>query len=376
MKTAFRYILLLVTFWLPSCKYKKIEYEETLGYRGPARTNAFLAAERFLDNDGYHVIKDSRFDNALKNREAILITPLQSFVNYGMAADTLHWVQEGGHLVLFLNGGQSYHNDWDDSGRIFSHFIRKDSEEKVLLEKLGIENAVTKTEPKKFTATVLENNVEVEIPRRFSWKNEQLPDDAVIGGDKENLAFASYTKGYGRITLIADAQPFRNRYIDANDHAWLLSLLLFQHDGSTVYLVQGVRLSFFGLLWESAWMAILALAVVLIIWLWKNYPRLGPMLMVNDGEQRQFTDHLTISGGFLWKHHQSKALLIPMQRAIFTSFEKLGWHRNDTGYYEKIAARAGLPVERVQNALMLESVSDPQLFQRITQDLQKIRETI
>src|SRR5213075_340682 len=109
-------------------------------------------------------------------------------------------------------------------------------------------------------------------------------------------AVMSWNRGFGRVTLVADAHPFRNRYLARNDHAALLYGLVSLDHRTVVSFVSVLKVSFWKMLWEHGRPALLCLAALLMLWLWKNLPRFGPILAAEDHSSRDFTAHLAMAG--------------------------------------------------------------------------------
>ncbi|MEZ5302320.1 MAG: hypothetical protein R3F11_17050 [Verrucomicrobiales bacterium] len=72
-------------------------------------------------------------------------------------------------------------------------------------------------------------------------------------------------------------------------------------DSSFIYFVRGARISFFGLLWEHGWMALVALAAAIAIWLWKGLPRFILDHPAARPAPRDFAGHVRMTGKFLWR---------------------------------------------------------------------------
>ena len=363
-----RSLTLLAALLLGGCGGEMEEVE--VGYRGPARRDPFLAAERFLENRGYDIEIHNEFRKGLPEGETVL-TSAQSLTDYGMTDEILGWLGRGGHLLVLLEGGEAFTNDWAHSS---SHKLKETSgEQAALLERLGV--GKTEFAEGKVKFEINGRSGEVEVPSRFHWKNSAQPGNVkIIAGDADKPAIASFPRGAGRVTVVAQSHPFRNRYIGEGDHAWLLDLLVGQNNSDAVWFLRGTRQSFASMLWEHGWMALLAAAALLAVWLWKNLPRFGPLRTAQEAGPRQFSEHLALTGGFLWHHRESRMLLAPLQRAVVAAAERLGWSPDSADFCERIAERASMPPERVEAALAPRDVTDPQLFQRLMQDLQHLRE--
>ena len=172
----------------------------------------------------------------------------------------------------------------------------------------------------------------------------------------------SFSRGYGRITLVADAHPFRNRYLAERDHAALLSELARIDGGRLVWFLNGARISFWKMLWEQGWMGLVAVAALVACWLWKNLPRFGPTLEGEDRVARDFAEHLALTGAFLWRHRQVAALLEPLQRDVQTALARRGLRVDEPSVQQELALRSGLSVERVRLALFMVAPESPPVF--------------
>ena len=371
MKT--RLAALLFAVFFAGCSGKKVEYEDVeIGHRGPARQDPFLAAARFLDELGHTSHKSIRLDECIK-QNATVITPLQSFVNHGETERALSWTKRGGHLVILLAGGESWRNDWSkfEMNDVWELLKKREvPEQEHLLKELGIKEITSSGEEK----------AELKINRRklactlvgridFNEKPERVDASA---GKKDETAFISYRLGSGRITLLAHAHPWRNRYIGESDHAAMLASIVGLTSWDDVWFLNGVRISFWSMLWERAWLAIVALVLLLLVWLARHFRRLGPVGLLKSESARDFSDHLLLTGAFLWRHRESGALVRPVQNAIHAAARRRGWHEMDDEFFRFITEASGLKPERARAILASGGPGDPHAFRLLMHDLQKM----
>jgi hypothetical protein len=344
------------------CSYKKTERE--IGHVGPAKRDPFLAAQRFLIDREFAVSNVTRF-GAGPGRNGTVITPIQSFVNHGMTEQVLRWVRQGGHLVVFLRDGEAFRSDW--SSFTFKDFEEPDPEIARLLEELGVHSVDrTKTTAK---GVILGRQIEYESPAAFTWQEGKKPVLQFVLGDANKPAAASFRRGSGNITIIASATPFRNRYIGEGDHAWAFWLLAGHARTTAVWFLQGIRISFFAMLWDHGWMAVVALAALIAFWLWRNLPRFGPLRQAPEDRSRDFASHLGVIGAFQWRHGQSTLLLKPLRETILRAAARRGWTADRL--HEHLAVLTGLTPIRVQT-IMDNEPREPQGFLATVQDLQKL----
>jgi hypothetical protein len=192
--------------------------------------------------------------------------------------------------------------------------------------------------------------------------------------------FASTECGDGRITVITDGRIFRNRWIGENDHAALLAALLDagEYDGR-VGIVRDTGLSFPALLRQHLSPVLIAGAVLLVLWLWRNMSRFGPIeSAAQPAVSRGYEHHLEALGFFHWKLDHATTLLAQLraQVAEFGHRACLAAGRGDGDLHLFLAERAGLPTERVARALLVAAPHDPNAFTLVTADLQKLLDTL
>ncbi len=365
---------------LALCSCRRVTHKEIIGYQGPARQDPFLAAERFLQKERH----GARVVNHLKNinqHRGPIIAAAQSFINYGDADAMIEWIEEGGHLILLIEGTERWHNDWKENSFFDSLKARKpEAEETKLLAELGIthdrkDGDTFFKHEEKYTAMAGSRTLTAELSGKFTVTGDAAGAD-VRFGNKDAPSLASFTFGKGRVTVLANARPFRNRWIGEQDHAVLLATLVDLGQRGEAWFLNGTRVSFWKMLWEHGWMALVALAAIFVVWLWKNFPRLGPLREPTGDVARDFTTHLALTGAFLWRHHEPDALLQPLRDTVTAAAVRLGWHTKDPDFIAKIADRCGLTKARTSFALETAGVRERNLFLRITQDLQKMAEEL
>jgi len=110
-------ILIFVLFALSSCQdYKDITYE--VGFRGKARVNPYLAAERMLAYD-VDAVRSSPGWSSYDVDTSFALLPASALPVEANGRRLLNWVADGGHLVCVLEAGEGTYNDWGWSSKIF-----------------------------------------------------------------------------------------------------------------------------------------------------------------------------------------------------------------------------------------------------------------
>jgi hypothetical protein len=220
---------------------------------------------------------------------------------------------------------------------------------------------------------------EVELPDFVSFKLERdLGKSEFLAGTTDKALILGLRHGLGRITLMNHARPFRNRYLGDHDHAsWLIALM--GEDALDVWFISGMEKSFMSLLWDHAWMVILTLSEVLIFWLWCHVPRFGPMRQVALHETKHFVDHIGALGHFFHRLKRDDVLLFDSAHQVrakaLIRFPQLHGAGDDV-LLPRLAEVSGLPIERIQSALMPPAKPAPFQLVALLKDLQTLRQSL
>ncbi len=398
MKFPFIGLLILGLVSLTSCSDTE-DREQYIGYDGRARKNPYLAAERYLESDGHVVISSTgvlKFDED----EGVVFSPATSVRSVGDAERVIDWVYEGGHYLCFLERGEDYWKDVGDWAHHDPEDWREDTEEEaglnLLLESVYLSlvedvkeeykwekrgGDVSKGKELPFTEAVLvltddEEEFEMELGgTRLLVPDEEdyYVDDWYDEGEEHH--FFSRTLGEGRITFISDARAFRNPYLKVAEHAEVLDYIA-SRGGKIVFSLGKVR-SFTSMLGEYAWMAMLALFTLTVLWIWKSLPRFGPLLEASDGDSRNYAKQLKNTGQFLWRHKREDVLLKSLRDAVV----KKSGHYYEQGLdspalIDSLSQSSGIELELVTEAMTRTDVRDASAMVKITKTLQQILKSL
>ncbi len=375
---------LAALLWLGSCQRASHQESREIGYEGKARTQPFLALTRMLDDLGYET--EVLHGLGTLPRQGTLVVSAEATRKPSSAAQVLDWVtKRHGHLILLLQGTENWQDDW--GGSLRDIFAGADGFKlHPILAKLGLT-----VEPHGLLGFGHGKDLETEFQEETLHLQDQggttldsakltTPVSLRFGTPEASLLLSTPWKG-GRVTVIGNATPWRNRYVDLADHARIFVRLLQQESdsyepGAHVCFLFTSAEGFFSLLWNRYWMALCALVVLIAGWLWKNLPRFGPLTPLGTTELRQFTEHLHMSGNFLFNHGQTMELLQPIRAAICQClYQRHGFHEHtaESAIVTHLAAASQLPIERVSAAWNASYVKDPRHFLTYLQDLQTIR---
>jgi hypothetical protein len=360
--------LLLLCGLLAGCGGGHTTRTRETGYKGKARLDAYLAAGRFLEREGYSVTSKPGWPG-LDDGVAVALVPASVAATRATARELEEWVGGGGHLLCLVEHAESYLDDWSMFPRLAG-----DAEDPVpgalgeWFRRAGLK---------------LERDGKVRAERLTvdgqGFEVSAASEVAVTGEDGGPRVMGRVDFGEGIITVMADARPFRNRYIGDHDHAALLLALVESspYEGAVV-IVRDAALSLWDLLWKRGWPALAGLLAVTVFWLWKNMPRFGPLRREEiPSTLRDYDHHLEALGDFQWRLDKGAALLRPLRDSVLDRAQRLAaaGHR-DADLFQWIALRAGITRERAQRAMTHEHPGDATSFTRVLADLQTIHRSL
>lgn len=353
-----RFVIAVAALLLSACSYTKVERE--IGYKGKARINPWLAAERFagrLDRETRPVISWT----APEWDDAVWVMPAAILSNASFIRQSEEWMYGGGHLILLIEYAEAEMNDWS------GHPVRPVLEPPLtaMLERAEFHldwHAKATAE----SVTFGDKSFKVEASSEFAVH--------VRGG--KGAVFASEPVGEGRLTVVTDARIFRNRWIGDHDHAALLAALIESTDNpGAVGFMRGSGLSLWALLRQHLWPVLLGLGIWIVLWLWKNLARFGPVEAATvPPVLRGYEHHLEALGDFQWRLDRASSLLAPLREQIVELGQQTAVRagRRDEDFFQFLADRAGIPRERVFRALAEAAPADPAILTRTTADLQQL----
>lgn len=355
-------LVLLLPFLFVSCEFEEVEVET--GYKGKARLNAWLAAEQFAERMFDVDVQSFGRWAEPKHDDTVWVLPASSLSNDGLTRKIERWVLDGGHLILVMEYGNAHGSDWMG----------------------GRDRAVISTSLDRMLA-----GVDVKVGMDTGSGSRGKPTEVDFQGTKyliqshsgcsvrhhggDPTAFASVEAGYGRYTLITDGRIFRNRWIQEHDHAALLAALIRESNHGNIGFVRGTAMSFWAMLREQLWPMLIGLAVLVVVWLWKNFSRFGPMdNHAEKSELRGYEYHLEALGDFQWRLDRAAGLLEPIRALIVERTQRLMARsaRSDEDFFQFLSECSGIPRSRVQRALTEQCPADATTLTRTSADLQRL----
>jgi len=397
-----RLVILIALACLSICSCTKKEAKKrTVGYKGVARANAFLAAQRLLENNEYDVEMRSglgRLDDSLST----LFLPSSTLNTEGRGKYLLNWVTVGGHAVVMMGNGEKRGNDFTQNDQATLHLGEEDTD--LVEESPGVEYLLKEA----YLDTVYDENEEREELDLDEWEAlaesdrvlmnsevcdffvgennltvHQWSDKGIVNlqdneDDRAEYRYYSVDYGDGRLTFLTDASPIRNRYIAYADHAQLLmGLLGMSKAEGAVAFSNGAGDTLFSLIWKYFKIAIFSFLLLIILWLWKSLPRFGPVQDIPDIQMREFSSQVRGVGRFLWRNKRNEAMLTSLRNTI-TKNQTL--HQGQGGLdqaslFDQLVQHSELSLEAVTEAMTRINISEPNVMVRVVKNLQLILKT-
>ncbi len=408
---------LLIMTCVVSCSGHWEDEEKTLGYKGKARIDPFLAAEMLLKENGHKAERTPTLGKLPDASNGIVFTAGEGGVPEGRAKQLLAWVSRGGHLVYSLAGSMPY-NDWSEGSDFFINFGTDERPDPILTKlgvkvndhrpKIDIKGIKKSSAPKpkarapKSGKPVTEKDKEAArigdtvVMRQLKWGSQtyavQVSDKITFtisrpprpgewSTDGTEPSILSLHHGAGRVTLLNHARPLRNKHLADNDHAaWLLALAgENQRAKKDVRFVVGMTTGFWSLLWQNGWRPLVALAFFVGVWLWANTRRFGPVMPVELTGTKHFTDHISALGQFFFRLRRGDVLLKAAADGVRSRFKQRFPQLaagGDEVVIPRLAEQSGLTPERVQAALAAHPPGQNHQLVRLLHDLQLLRKSI
>lgn len=359
-------MIILTGFVLAGCETREVKRET--GYKGRARVNPWLAAERFCEPYP-GVVRSLVSWVEPTEADAVWIVPAGLLGNVGFTRRLTGWVERGGHLVVMVDHAEAAHDDWTK----FAPSPPLDAAFTAMMKDFGLRLVPGEVGgmPVKVTQVDFEGD-RFEVDARS--------DNRVANEGGKAGAFVSVTRGAGRLSVLTDGRVFRNRWIGKKDHAAFLDALVRADDRvGNIGFTRGAGLSVWGLAREHLWPVLLGLLVLVLLWLWKNFSRFGPLEAEAEMPVlRGYAHHLEALGDFQWRLDGAAGLLGPLRNQIVDRGQRAcqrSGHR-DGDFFQYLADLAGLPRERVHRALTEVAPADAAILTRSTGDLQKLLQVL
>jgi len=274
-----------------------------VGLRGEARVNELLAARMLLTRMGARVQESSdlaRLDK-FPVGGTILLAADRGELDPATAARLLSWVQEGGHLVV----GVEHRLGHDPLLDMLGVSVQPDE----LRSPIPKADDVALSDGTRLRVQLLPSPRLYDDEDAASWSHESYGAIRMLQIPYEN----------GVVTVLSTFRPFSNATIGRLDHAELLWRLTgASGDPLDVWLVRHLDVqSLPRWLISNAVPFLIALAVFLLLALWRVMLRFGPLQPDPAPDRRSLIEHLSAMGRFYSMQRQlAKVIQIVRQDGL------------------------------------------------------------
>lgn len=298
-----------------------IPYQKVVQH-GPspeALANPYLAAEYFLRQQGLNVTHANSLEAVLAqlppHGNSLLLPGKRNNMTPRQTDQLLEWANSGGHLLVVTD------SLWDEetqkSGDLLldrlqlQPFYEEDDEQEDPAQEPS-----KKAPPPNLTKLY---SAEESGPAYFGFDpRPHLKDPRHLAQFTANSANATHlmqlNHGQGRITVVTDAELWRQNNIGDHDNAWLLWYLTRGTDVTLLFSTDHDNL--LSLLIRHFPQALLAFAALLGLWVWQQAMRQGPLQHTAPTARRQLQEHLRASADFLLRRSGQGSLLRALQTDI------------------------------------------------------------
>jgi hypothetical protein len=304
----------LLIVWVARNTYWR-EVDEPVPPQGEAATDPFYAARRLAERLGART--QSRHDITVLPPvvAGAIITnkwSLQSFPE--RTARLEHWVEAGGRLVVDtdLVDGASELEHWAGIRRVPQGSVTMRTwtpQEAVATELTGTDAQRSR---KKYQLQGLDALSALETRDRPLWS---------LRGQNGQQG-VRVTVGKGSVTAI-NGLPINSGLLVMSDNALLFVDAVQLQRGDTIYFLSDAsRPTLLALMWRGAWPLILLAAGLLVLWLWRSWPRFGPLEPPPEAARRSLAEQIRGTGQFTLRHGGGRALHAAALRALRETAER------------------------------------------------------
>jgi len=396
--------------------YLNFEYKEKTihtGFRGEARKNPYYASRLFLKRMGIPTETKNNLQGmgGFPDTDTVLIiTTKRSTLSPERTQDLIDWVKSGGHLIALaisdwkrsdidedsLINDDSIDENWEDPDPLQRFMgVRKaygytfiEQEEKEEKEDKDEDESTTQDEQTAETITLSGTEKALQLDET-QFRPLFVDDDHREQTEEIELGEHNYILrqkiGQGMVTLITDMSFFKNKYIDAYDHAeilWQLVHGLHQslNQPKKIWLIHNDEMPpLWDILWRNFWALLISLTLLLGFWLFKISQRFGPVIPKEDENRRSLNEHITSSGYFYWKNNKKQTLIESSRKALTQRLTRVfpGWtHYNEEEQVKMLAEHLSIKPDTVHKLLYAKEIEQADDFTQLIKQLEEIRKTI
>jgi hypothetical protein len=305
----------LLLAWMSRHSFQRVPETVNVGYKGEALENQTLLLQKWLEADGRKVLRKGGelLAAELPEQGVLILLRVSQPITTRETETLLAWVRRGGHLVT--DGTAAPFND--ERGLQTLH---RALGVKILNQKEKDLNLFSTETKHQARDTFHTGETPYRVRRSARWRLvADKPDDWDYRMGHEQLdVLLTRPEGDGRLTLTPDLSFLYHWSLTQEDHAAYFQRLLRFHPapGPIVVWSKPVELSLFRWLWDHARLPVIGLLVLVLAWIWKGWPRFGPLRPDPQPQRRSLLEHLAASARLMWRGGGGEHLLARTRAAL------------------------------------------------------------
>ena len=296
----FLVLWLVVLAFLGGCE--TVEKTREVGYKGPARLNDFLAAERFLEEMGLEVRGSAIIPPLSENKGAAFIVPLEVLESDGLIWELSDWVSGGGHLYVYFPDYRYNVLELVEDNEFLEYFD------------VGVDKERLKDWSGSIEISSSRGYYEGGVNFKTDFKIDTLLSDTSDPSSPSEW-YQSFSWDEGSVTVFGTSAPFRNRVLGEEQHASLLWSFFEQHTGK-VFFVRGEQPKLFAMMWRANPFAVVIGVLTIALLVWWAARGLGPRYDGSVEPEPQLDEHLHATGNFLKRQKAEGEVLGEVKTAV------------------------------------------------------------
>ncbi len=321
-------IFCLLLFWFFQV-FGYYPVERDLGPAAKVRFTPYHTAGELLKLNGTTVVHYRDLKNlngSIENVSTIILSAKPGHINKDKLDILLKWVRSGGNLFYWAN--RKTETDTDillnhlNADLIKDEIAAEDKEVEDLIdigkEVLPMLGELEKSEQKASNIQIDGMDTNISVGFDPVWHLSDYSGDAYYFSQDEKDHILQYFIGDGSIWIMSDMNVWTNANIPDHNHGFFLTSMIAQGEEQVVwFMFGGEHESAMSKLKKQAtplfWIGLL----LLIFWLWRQIPRLGPKLSLNLYQRRNISEHIAASSQLRWQLKQLSQWIDCQAKIIF-----------------------------------------------------------
>jgi hypothetical protein len=318
-------VVVVALLGLLASRLEFVEMKVPAPLRGEAATNPFYAATRFIDALDASA-EWSRVIPMDPREDVIFLSDWNWTLNATRQRRIKTWVENGGRLVVdwSMNGDLTAFEEWtgiskDEADEDEIEEKSKRDRERGKDAPSATESAVQKILELKPCTVLTEDGSNRQLEVCDVW----FPNHLAVSRktewalrDGKYIHAVRVAVGKGSVTVL-NADPFKRRDFLLGDHANLLVAVLQLREGDDVaFLTEQDHASIVALTWRHGAPAVLLLALLIALGLWRTAARFGPLIAPPEIARRSLAEQIRGTGQFALRFGGGKALHAAAVRAL------------------------------------------------------------